>query len=213
MRCSHTVTLLSLLVATPAFAQGTPSLGLAGDVGAAIPLGEFSRDGARVGLSLGASGSLRLSRVLGAYASWEHTAFPIGSSADAAPRAGTWTDTGWGGGVRLWLPVREERRMHPWAQLGLGWHDLDSPIAGPQYSVLDTKGLRTIEAGAGVDIAIEKKRIWFLRPIVRYRRYSFTVESPGASSSSRISYLTVGLGLVAAIGPGVARDSARPPDR
>jgi hypothetical protein len=206
MRRLFTGPLLPLLFTTTALAQGIPSLGVSADVGAAIPLGEFARDGAGTGLSLGASASFRLTRVLGAYASWERASLPVKQSA-GAPGDGTWTDNGVGGGVRLWLPVKPERRMHPWAQLGLGWHDLDAPIAGAQYSVLDTKGLRTIEAGGGVDIALDAKRIWFLRPIVRYRRYSFTVEAPGETSRSRASYLTIGLGLVMARGPGVSQDS------
>ncbi len=186
---------------TAARAQGNQAVGISADVGAAVPLGAFASDGAKAGLALGATATLRLTSVLGVYASLERTAFPVKQSA-ASPGDGTWTDMGVGAGVRLWVPSREDRRLRPWAQIGLALHNLDAPIAGVEYAVIDTKGLLTIEGGAGLDIALGTKRVWFLRPIVRYRRYSFKVEAPNATATSRSSYLTFGVGVVMAIGRG-----------
>jgi hypothetical protein len=212
MRRLLALPLLPLLATTAALAQGTPSLGIASDAGAAIPVGAFASDGASVGLSLGLSAAVRLTRVFGIYTSLERTAFPIKQSA-GAPGDGSWKDMAVGGGVRLWLPVPEERRLHPWAQVGFGWHNLDAPIVGQQFSAIDTKGLRTLEAGAGVDIALESKRIFFLRPIVRYRRYAFALDAPPTTVTSSVSYLTLGVGLVMAVGPGASQGPTNRPSR
>lgn len=202
------VPLLPLFLSTGALAQRVPRLNIAGDIGMAIPLGAFDSDGASAGRSLGTSASLRLTRVFGIYASLERTSFPVSQTA-RAPGDGTWTDLGVGGGVRLWGPPGIKGRVHPWAQLGIGRHNVDAPIADPQYSVLDTKGILTIEGGAGIDIALGPGRMWYARPIVRYRRYSFSVDAPAASATNRISYFAIGIGLVLAVGPGAQPVSRR----
>lgn len=196
-----------MFVASVLSAQGTPSPSLAADVGLAIPVGQFARDGAQVGRSVGVSATMRFTRHLGVYGSYEQAAFGL-ESTTRARGDGTWTDTGLGLGGRLWLPLRDDSRMHPWLQLGLGWHDLDAPIAGQEYAVLDTKGLRTLEGGAGIDIALDRRRVLFLRPMARYRRYDFEVTSSGGTARSRIAYVTLNIGLVVARGPGVPRDSS-----
>jgi hypothetical protein len=188
-----------LLLASSAAAQGTPSLSLAADVGPAFPLGEFADDGARVGWGLGVSATVRLTRLFGLYGSYERTSFDVEEA--ASPGDGTWTDTGLGVGAQIWFPVGDQARIHPWARLGLGWHDLDPPIAGPEFARLDSDRIRTVEGGAGLDIALARQLL-FLRPMLRYRRYSFEVESAGGTSSTSISALTLGLGLMVAVGPG-----------
>lgn len=197
MRCWLAVPLL--MVASSAVAQGTPSLALAADFGPAIPLGEFKDDGAELGWGLGASATVRLTRLLGVYGSYERTSFDL-EETTRARGDGTWTDTGLGVGAQLWLPVRERARFHPWIRLGVGWHDLDPPIAGPEFAAVDTEGIRTFEGGGGLDIELARQFL-FLRPVVRYRRYSFDVERPGLTSSTNISSITFGLGLVVVAGP------------
>jgi hypothetical protein len=188
-----------ILLATSTAAQA-PSLALAADFGPALPLGEFSDDGAELGWALGVSGTVRLTRLFGLYASYERTSFGV-EDTGSNHTDGTWTDRGLGVGARLWVPVRDRPRIQPWAQLGLGWHDLDPPIAGPEFAVLDTQGMLTIEGGAGIDIALAGQ-VLFFRPTLRYRRYSFSVESPQVTSTSRVSYLALGVGLVAVWTPG-----------
>jgi hypothetical protein len=199
---------LLLLFAGSASAQTIPSVALGVDIGPAIPLGEFADDGAKVGWAAGASAALRLTRHLGAYVSAERASFGVDESA-GNPGDGTWTDTGVGVGARLWFPVREDARTHPWVQLGLGWHNVDKPIAGPQFANLNTDRIRTIEGGAGLDIALTR-RVLFLRPTARYRRYSFSVETPTETLRTRISSLSVGIGLVVVLGLG--DNSDRGPD-
>jgi hypothetical protein len=199
MRCLLAVPLL-LLLAGPSSAQRIPSVALGADIGPAIPLGEFADDGAKVGWSVGASAALRLTRHLGLYVSAERASFGVDESA-GNPGDGTWTDTGVGVGGRLWFPVREDARTHPWVQLGVGWHNVDKPIAGPQFAGLDTDRIRTIEGGAGLDIALTRQ-VLFLRPTARYRRYSFSVETPTETLRTRISALSLGIGIVVVIGMG-----------
>lgn len=201
MRRVLAVSILALVASSAALAQGGQAMGIAIDAGAALPLGAFARDGATSGLTMGATATLRVTSSIGVYASLERTMIPVSRSAPA-PGDGSWTDQGVGAGVRLWLPQREDRRLRPWAQLGLALHDLDQPIAGTEFARIDTKGLVTVEGGAGLDIALEARRIWFLRPIVRYRRYAFEVETPSATARSQSSFLTLGVGLVMAFGAG-----------
>lgn len=197
MRTRLVVPLL-LLLAAPAAAQRTPSLALALDAGPAFPLGEFADDGANLGLGLGASATLRLTRLLGVFVAVERTAFDIDDDAPS-PGDGTWTDVGLSAGARVWVPVRPGARVEPWAQLGLGWHNVDPPIAGPEFADMDTDGIRTLEGGAGVDVAIVRDRL-FLRPAVRYRRYTFELDTFEGTRRSRVASLTVALGAGVVIG-------------
>lgn len=198
MRRLLAVPVLLALLAPSASAQKTPSLALAADVGPAIPLGEFADDGAELGWGLGVSATVRLGRLLGVYASFERTTF--GVEEDAGYPEDDWTDTGYGVGARLWIPVDPDARFHPWAQLGVGWHDLDKPIAGPEFAEVDTDGIMTVEAGAGVDVAIARQ-VLFLRPMVRYRRYAFELETAGETTETHVSSLTLGLGIVVVVLP------------
>ena len=182
-----------LLLATSATAQRAPTVALAADLVPAIPLGEFADDGAELGWGRSTSVTIRLTRALGLYGSYERTSFNI------EDRAQTWTDRGLGAGLKLWLRSREDTRIRPWAQVGIGWHDLDAPIAGPEFARVDTNGLRTIEGGAGVDIAVAR-RVLFVRPVVRYRRYSFEVKSASETAETTTSYLALGVGLVLVLG-------------
>lgn len=183
-----------LLLASSAVAQGTPSFDVAADFGPAIPLGEFSDDGAKLGWAMGATATVRLTRLFGLYATAERTSFDL-EETTRSPGDGSWTDRGLGVGAKVWFPVRDQARLHPWAQLGVGWHDIDPPIAGPEFAGVDTDGLLTFEGGAGFDIAVSRQFL-FLRPVVRYRRYSFNVDFPERTATTRISSLSLGLGLV-----------------
>lgn len=191
MRAGLAVPLL-LLLAGGAAAQETPSIALAVDAGPAFPLGDFSDDGADIGWGVGVSAAARITRLLGLYVALERTSFDVADA--AAPGDGTWTDDGVSVGARLWLPVRHPARLQPWAQLGLGWHDVDPPIAGTEFGELDTDGIATLEGGAGVDVAIIRDRI-FLRPALRYRKYDFELELPGETRNTSVSSLTLALGV------------------
>ena len=192
MRTRPVLSLLLLLAAAPAAGQRTPSLALAADIGPAFPLGEFSDDGARRGWGFGASATLRVTRLLGAFIAAERTTFDVEES--ASPGDGTWTDDGLSVGVRAWLPVRDDARVHPWAQLGVGWHDVDPPIAGAEFAGLETDGIRTLESGAGVDVAILREKL-FLRPAARYRKYDFELELGDDVRRTSVSSLTVAVGV------------------
>lgn len=192
------IALTLLLMASGALAQTTPSIDLGVDVGPSVPLGEFADDGAGLGLGFSVSATVRPIRLLGVYAAYERTSFPVDEAArpDDDDR---WTDNGFSVGVRFWVPVRESSRLHPWGRLGVGWHDLDQPLGGPEFSLVDTEGVRTIGGAAGVDLVLANQAI-LLRPTVRYRRYSFTVESPTETSTSRVAFLTFGLGAAVVVG-------------
>lgn len=195
-----------LFLATSASAQGIPAFSVAADVGPAFPLGDFADDGAERGWSASVSAAARLTGLFGLYAGYERTWFDVEAAADAADD--TWTDSGLGAGVRMWFPVRPGARIHPWAQLGAGWHDLDPLIAGPEFSSIDTDGIITLEGGAGLDVAVAGERV-FVRPAVRYRRYSFEAESPGQTAKTTVSSITVALGLMVVLNPG--NDGSRSP--
>jgi hypothetical protein len=184
-----------LFLATSASAQGVPSFSVAADVGPAFPLGDFADDGAERGWSASVSAAARLTRLFGLYAGYERTSFDVQQSDD------TWTDSGLGAGVRMWFPVRPGARLHPWAQLGAGWHDLDPLIAGPEFSDIDTDGILTLDGGAGLDVAVAGQRV-FVRPAVRYRRYSFEAESPGQTAKTTVSSITFALGMMVVLHPG-----------
>ena len=181
-----------LLLASSAAAQRTPSLAVAADVGPAFPLGDFADDGAETGWGVGVSATVRLTRLLGVYGSYERTSFDVEGRGDDA-----WTDTGMGVGVRVWFPAAERARLHPWAQLGVGWHDLDRPL-GAEFAELDTDGIRTLEGGAGVDVALVRQ-VLFLRPAIRYRTYSFEVDLGGETAETSASHLTLALGVMAVV--------------
>lgn len=183
-----------LLLAASAAAQETPSLVLSGNVGPAFPFGDLADDGAGTGWGIGASAAVRILEPLGIFASYERTSFPVEPSPGSGA-ADHWTDTGVGVGAQIWLPVRAGSRLHPWVRLGVGWHDLDALIAGPEFSGLDMDGIRTLDAGGGIDIALARPAL-FLRPVVRYRRYSFEVRSGSTTATTRPASLMVGLGLV-----------------
>lgn len=187
-----------LFLATSASAQAVPSFSVAADVGPAFPLGDFADDGADRGWSASVSAAARLTRLFGLYAGYERTSFDV-EAADAADD--TWTDSGLGAGVRMWFPVRPGARLHPWAQLGAGWHDLDPLIAGPEFSGIDTDGILTLEGGAGLDVAVAGQRV-FVRPAVRYRRYSFEAESVAGTAKTTVSSITFALGLMVVLHPG-----------
>ncbi|HSK21276.1 MAG TPA: outer membrane beta-barrel protein [Longimicrobiales bacterium] len=188
-----------LFLATSASAQTVPSFSVAADVGPAFPLGDFADDGAERGWSASVSAAARLTRLFGVYAGYERTSFDVEQAADAADD--TWTDSGLGAGVRMWFPVRPGARLQPWAQLGAGWHDLDPLIAGPEFSAIDTDGILTLEGGAGLDVAVAGQRV-FVRPAVRYRRYSFEAESPGLTAKTTVSSISFALGVMVVVNPG-----------
>lgn len=196
MRVGLVVALL-LLLAGGAAAQETPSIALAIDAGPAFPLGDFSDDGADIGWGVGVSATARFTRLLGLFVALERASFDVADA--AAPGDGTWTDDGMSLGVRLWVPVRHPARLQPWVQLGLGWHDLDPPIAGTEFGDLDTDGIATIEGGGGVDVAMIRDRV-FLRPALRYRKYDFELELSGETRNTSISSLTLALGVSVVFG-------------
>jgi hypothetical protein len=198
-----------LLAASHAAAQVHPSLSLAADAGPAFPLGEFADDGAGIGWGLGLSATVGFTRHLGLYASYERFSFPVDETAPD-PGDGTWTDSGIGVGAHLWFPVRDPSRVHPWVRLGVGWHDLDPPIAGSPFTGVNTRGVRTLEGGAGLDIALARQ-ILFLQPVARYRRYRFEADIAGVTSTSTTSYLMLGVGLMAVIGRRVGDPSPADP--
>ncbi len=186
-----------LLVANSAVAQKAPALILGAGGGVAIPLGDFADDGANTGWMVNASASVRITRVLGAYASYERLTFGLDDSA-ASGGDDSWVDSGVGVGAQLWVPMREDARVQPWVRLGVGWHDLDPLIAGGAFSSEDTKGIRTLEGGVGLDIAVAGRSL-FIRPTARYRRYSFSVTVDGQESSTSVSSLTLSLGAALAL--------------
>ncbi|HSJ23942.1 MAG TPA: hypothetical protein VK929_04595 [Longimicrobiales bacterium] len=181
----------------PVSAQALPAIHVAADAGPAFPLGGFADDGAGRGWGGSVSAAVRVTRRLGVYASWERNSFPVSESAPS--RGGRrWTDTGLGIGPRLWLPVGDSARVEPWLQVGVGWHDLDPLIAGPAFANLDLDGVLTLEGGGGLDIRLTDRRL-FLRPAVRYRSYRFDVEMPDANARTRVSSLTIAVGLAVVV--------------
>ncbi len=195
-----------LLLATSAGAQEVPALILSGGGGVAVPLGAFADDGAKVGWSVDASVSVRITRLLGVYGSYERASFGVADGA-ANPGDGNWVDSGVGVGGQLWVPVRDSSRLQPWLRLGIGWHNLDPLLAGGDLAHVDTDGISTLEGGAGVEIALPARGL-FLRPTARYRHYSFKVEANGRESSTSVSELTVDLGLTYVLGLGKEPASA-----
>ena len=143
---------------------------------------------------MGAHATLRLNRLFGVYASLERTTFSIEETAEFE-REDRWTDTGLGVGGKVWIPVEEDARLHPWATLGVSWHDVDAPIAGPAFAGVDTEGIRSLDVSAGFDLLVAG-RTFFLRPTARYRKYSFEVDTPEFSGESSISYLALAVGVL-----------------
>jgi hypothetical protein len=199
---------LAASLATAGSAQQAPAVYLAADLGPAFPLGDFADDGAGRGWGGSASAAVRVTRRLGIYGSWERNSFPV---SETAPSGGgrRWTDTGLGVGPRLWLPVSDAARMEPWVQVGVGWHDLDPLIAGPAFANLDLEGILTLEGGGGLDIRLTDRRL-FLRPAVRYRSYRFEVEMPAGNARTRVSSLTVAIGLSFVVAGTPDRGAPRP---
>lgn len=200
MRRWLAIPLAATLASQHAAAQDVSRFGIGADVGAAIPLGSFRSDGARTGVTVGATATMRLTDLVGLYASAEQTAIGVKSTA-VAPGDGTWNDTGFGAGVRVKLFRPRPRRLLPWAQVGIASHTLDAPISSTAFRQLDGKRIQTFEGGAGMDIALGARNRWFLRPVLRYRRYDFSVQSASVTQTSRATYLAAGVGLVMAIGP------------
>jgi hypothetical protein len=195
---------LFLLAAMPAGAQQPAGarqpapLAIAGDIGVAIPLGEFADDGAGAGWSAGATGTLRIAGPLGVFASLERTSFRV-TPTRVGITADRWTDTGVAAGLRFNGAVAAGARLWPWAQVGLGLHFTDAPLGGPEFSAVDTDGIRTIEGGAGVDIVLFSQRL-FLRPTGRYRSYRFDLGSPAGTTRSRARYAVLAVGVVMPLG-------------
>jgi hypothetical protein len=188
-----------LLLAGSAAAQRTPSVTLAADFGPSFPFGDFADDGAETGWGLGVSGAVRITRGIGVYASYERATFDIDSSAAGAD-VEDWTDSGIGVGARFWFPTAANARVQPWTQLGIGWHDVDPPPGRAEFADVDTDGIRTIEGGGGIDIAVAKRTL-FLRPAIRYRKYSFEADAGQSVSKRSVAYLTLALGAAIVIAP------------
>lgn len=199
----HALSVVTLLLAAvPAAAQDLPRATISVDGGVAIPLGEFRSDGARTGWAVGATGTVRVLGPLALYASVERTTFGVGDA--PAGDVDRWTDTGLGAGLRLWLPQGEGRRWLPWAQLGVGWHDTDPPLADAAFAALDTDGIMTLEGGAGVDLLLAGGRL-MLRPALKFRRYGYEIEVDDTTSRASVSSLTLAVGLVVPLGSPAAR--------
>ena len=185
-----------VFVAAPALGQETPSFSLGGDATWALPLGEFADDGGQSGYGLGATASVRLTRLLGLYGRYAYYSFGVEDAPDYPEDR--WTDHGLGAGVRVWIPTRRERppiepRVQPWVQVGLSYRFLDRPIAHRRFAPLTDDGLWGLEAEGGFDIAVAR-RFLFLRPVLRYRRYGFEVTTQERTYDTTISYLALGLG-------------------
>jgi hypothetical protein len=193
------------LLSMPAGAQQRAPLDVAGDVGIAIPLGEFADDGAGVGWSAAITGALRVAGPLGIFASVERASFGVDPTRQGVT-ADRWTDTGVAAGVRLWRPAAADARLRPWVQVGMGLHFTDAPLGGPEFAAVDTDGIRTIEGGAGVDIALFSQRL-LVRPTARYRRYRFELETPARTMRNTAQYVALAVGLVVPVG---GRSAAAP---
>jgi hypothetical protein len=198
-----------LLAANQVAAQQLPSLALGADFGPAIPLGDFADQGAELGWTANLSATVRLTRLLGVSAFYARSSFGLEDLAGHGP----WTDSGFGGAARVWLPVGHGTRMQPWMQLGVGRHDLDPLFGRLGLASLDTEGITTIEGSAGIDVPLTP-RLLLLGPTFRYRKYSFEVEpAPKAGATGRtweatISSFSVGAGLAVVVG-GSVRQAAR----
>lgn len=188
--------LLASLAAT-AEAQVLPRATVAAEAGLAFPLGQFRDDGAGLGWMAGLTGTWRVRSPVALYVTAERTTFGV----EDAPAGDMdhWTDTGFGAGLRLWLPLGAERRWLPWVQLGAAWHDTDAPLADSAFAVLDTDGIVTLDAAAGVDVALPGRKV-MLRPALKYRRYRYELRVDEATSRTSVSWLTLGLGFVLPLG-------------
>ncbi|NJD09224.1 MAG: porin family protein [Gemmatimonadetes bacterium] len=183
-----------LLIANSVSGQQARPLALGFDLGPALPIGEFADDGAELGWAANLSATLRITPTLGVSASYSRTTFGLDEAATSSGND-NWTDSGVGVGARLWYPKRDEQsRFRSWLQLGLGWHDLDPLIAGPEFSVIDTEGILTPEGSGGIEFVISP-RLLLLGPTLRYRRYTFEVETATGALKSRISWLSVAVGF------------------
>lgn len=190
-----------VLIANSAAAQQTPSLAVGVDVGPAFPIGDFADQGAETGWTGSVAATVRLTQVLGVSASYSRASFGLGKGAQIGGKD-SWTDSGLGAGIRFWYPLREQRRLEPWLQLGLGWRRLDPLLAGPAFSSIDTDGILTLEGSTGLDYVLTR-RLLLLGPTLRYRSYGFKANTPTTTLRTAVKWWSLSAGV--AITPGRMR--------
>ncbi len=182
-----------VLIANSAAAQQTPSLAVGVDLGPAFPIGAFADQGAETGWTGNVAATVRLTRVLGVSASYARASFGVGTTAQSGGKD-RWTDSGLGAGVRFWYPLREQARLQPWLQLGLGWHRLDPLLAGPAFSSIDTDRILTLEGSAGLEYVLAP-RLLLLGPTLRYRSYGFKANTPTATLKTAVKWWSLSAGV------------------
>lgn len=182
-----------VVIANSAAAQQRPSLAVGLDLGPAFPVGNFADQGAETGWTANVAATVRLTRVLGVSASYSRASFGLGKTGQLGGKD-SWTDSGLGAGVRFWYPLREQARLQPWLQLGLGWHRLDPLLAGPAFSSIDTDRILTLEGSAGLEYVLTP-RLLLLGPTLRYRSYGFKANTPTATLKTAVKWWSLSAGV------------------
>lgn len=159
------------------------------DGGAAIPTSTLAGAELKTGFGLGANLRVRLQPHLSAYAGWEYHAFRTDDTMFGQREIDV-DDTGYSFGLRFEHPVFP--RSAAWVRVGgLANHIELENEAGDIIS--DSGHGLGYELGAGLSFPLGTRLA--VTPGVRFRSLSRDLEVGGASESSRLSYLIVGMGL------------------
>lgn len=186
----HLILLLSLAVAFPVTAQEVSfTAGARGDL--AIPTGEDMED-AETGFGLGVEGTIHFTPIFGLYASFSQ--FSFGIDEDDTEFRGDFTDTGFGLGAHINIPVADAP-VSPWLRLGAIYNvfEVDLRAQGVNLSFESDRELG-FEVGGGLDYPLGDSGL-LLQPAVRYRTHNPTFDAFGATSDGTVAYFAVGVGV------------------
>ena len=185
----------SAVLAADVHAQDMAPLGLEARAGVAVPVGSFARL-ADPGLSLGATGTVRLFPYVGVYAAYDRDAF--GSDDDARAGGLDVSDVvSSAGRVGIQWSIRGSRRVRPYLRTGvfLGRVSADFARDGDSERVTsDLMAALSLDAGADIVVGPSLSVV----PGVRYYSLPPSFDVPGVNDpvSFQVRHLVFSLGLL-----------------